>query len=203
MFKCKHAQFGILFWVACHLGGEVFPILSATIKHWSCACTNLSVSNSYFTPSYFKLKDINHKNVWENMRWNQIILKSFFFFIIVFVLCILIFVQHLNIMIAVSHLLTRASGSHLVRRSYKQKNMTSGVVNNYGRGVEMFCDGKHFHGLPQTCRQFSWPSLEYVKTFCTPIAQSCHILTCIFEVEYPKIFAPPPVKAFLPMSISI
>ncbi len=66
-----------------------------------------------------------------------------------------------------------------------------------GEWVEMFCDGKHVQAPPP---------LEYAENFyATPLMHEHHprlhgraiLLTCIFEVEYPKMVLLPPLWTFI------
>ncbi len=74
--------------------------------------------------------------------------------------------------------------------TFSKWEIHQGVVNNYnwggeGGSVEIF-HVANSHGRPQSQGQFLLP---------TPIMQSCHIvLTCIFEVEYLKMFSCPPCE---------
>lgn len=49
-------------------------------------------------------------------------------------------------------------------------------------GMECFCEGKYFHSTHRTCRNFSWPTMEYANNFRSPL-QLHDVLTLIFEVE--------------------
>ncbi len=76
-----------------------------------------------------------------------------------------------------------------------RKRPTKGVVNNYvvvGGGRNARCDGKTYHGPSlETHRTFFTVSKAFrksiKKTFhSSPLHGRAIILTCIFEVEYPK-----------------
>ncbi len=60
-----------------------------------------------------------------------------------------------------------------------------------GVRVEKFCDGNKFHSPRRTGRKFLHPPPEHVKPFThtPPLRGRTIILTCIFELKYPKMFS--------------